>query len=243
MDSANAYIYGIRGTPSEQVNLSTGAITYLVGDSLGSVRGTVSASGTLTGTTAYDAWGNPQTTGGLIASTPFGFAGGYTDPTGLIYLINRYYDPATGQFISLDPQVSQSLAPYNYANGNPVSNTDPTGLRTGTYCQRVYWLSNWRYCDYFFNEAAVHRIKVALEYGLGVATICGAIGGPVAGTLCWINDGLIAISYAYVDQNDHGRGEYLHVDYWRYVIVISILWYHHVTIGPWWAYWGWLHSQ
>jgi RHS repeat-associated protein len=31
---------------------------------------------------------------------PFGFAGGYTDPTDLIYLIHRYYDPSTGQFIS-----------------------------------------------------------------------------------------------------------------------------------------------
>lgn len=40
------------------------------------------------------------TPGGLTATTPFGFAGGYTDPTDLIYLIHRYYDPSTGQFIS-----------------------------------------------------------------------------------------------------------------------------------------------
>ncbi len=95
--------------PAEQVSLSTGAITYLVTDSLGSVRGTVSTSGALTGTTSYDAWGNPQTRGGLTA-TPFGYAGGYTDPDGLIYLLNRYYDPATGQFISVDPAISHSAA-------------------------------------------------------------------------------------------------------------------------------------
>src|SRR5258708_30595775 len=64
MDSDNAYIHaGSKYTPSEQVNLSTGAVTYLVSDSLGSIRGTVNSSGTLTGTTSYDAWGNPETSG------------------------------------------------------------------------------------------------------------------------------------------------------------------------------------
>jgi RHS repeat-associated protein len=130
MDSVNAYIYTTGQTPAEQVNLTTGTPTYLVADSLGSVRGTVNSSGTLTGTTGYDAWGNPQTPGGLTGQTPFGYAGGYTDTTGLIYLINRYYDPTTGQFTSLDPQVDQTLQPYDYAAGNPVSGTDPTGLRT-----------------------------------------------------------------------------------------------------------------
>ena len=30
-------------------------------------------------------------------TTPYGYQGGYTDPTGLIYLINRYYDPTTAE--------------------------------------------------------------------------------------------------------------------------------------------------
>ena len=72
MDSTNAYIYGPGHTPLEQVNLSTGTITYLVADQLGSVRGTVSSAGSLSASTAYDAWGNPETSGGLTAATPFG---------------------------------------------------------------------------------------------------------------------------------------------------------------------------
>jgi hypothetical protein len=56
MGSTNAYIYADSGVPAEQVNLATGAVTYLVGDSLGSVRGTVSASGAVSGTTSYAAW-------------------------------------------------------------------------------------------------------------------------------------------------------------------------------------------
>jgi len=136
MDSTNAYLYThSTAPPTEQVNLATGTITYLVADSLGSVRGTINSSGTLTGTTSYDAWGNPAVSGGLTATTPFGFAGGYTDPDGLVYLINRYYDPPTGQFTSVDPEVAQTLEPYLYASGNPVSNTDPTGC---SYCDQTF---------------------------------------------------------------------------------------------------------
>ncbi len=129
MDSANAYIYDGGLAPAEQVSLTSGTVTYLVSDSLGSVRGTVSSSGSVTGTTNYDAWGNPESSGGLTGTTPFGFAGGYTDPTGLVYLINRYYDPQTGQFTSVDPLVAQTLQPYAYAGGDPVSSSDPTGLQ------------------------------------------------------------------------------------------------------------------
>jgi RHS repeat-associated protein len=127
MDSTNAYIYAGSHTPAEQVNLSTGTVSYLITDSLGSVRGIVGSAGTLGSTTSYDAWGNPLTPGGLTGATPFGFAGGYTDATGLIYLINRYYDPATGQFISVDPEVGQTGQPYAYTGGDPVSEADPTG--------------------------------------------------------------------------------------------------------------------
>jgi RHS repeat-associated protein len=142
MDSTNAYIFGSTGTPTEQVSLATGTITYLVADSLGSVRGTVSTAGTLTATTAYDAWGNPETAGGLTATTPFGYAGGYTDATGLLYLISRYYDPATGQFMSVDPEVSQTLAPYGYAGGDPVTVTDPTGCNP---CRNVRYRFLWSF--------------------------------------------------------------------------------------------------
>jgi RHS repeat-associated protein len=36
---------------------------------------------------------------------PLGYAGQYTDPnTGLVYLTARWYDPTTGQFMSVDPR-------------------------------------------------------------------------------------------------------------------------------------------
>jgi hypothetical protein len=46
----------------------------------------------------------------------------------LIYLINRYYDPATGQFVSVDPMVNETNQPYAYAGDDPVNGVDPMGL-------------------------------------------------------------------------------------------------------------------
>jgi RHS repeat-associated protein len=60
---------------------------------------------------------------------PLRYAGQYTDEkTGFQNLRARYYDPATGQFLSRDPLEDSTLQPYAYANNNPTNTTDPTGL-------------------------------------------------------------------------------------------------------------------
>ncbi|MGH2357661.1 MAG: RHS repeat-associated core domain-containing protein [Candidatus Limnocylindria bacterium] len=40
----------------------------------------------------------------------------------------RYYDPATGQFLTRDPIEAITRSPYAYVFNNPVNLTDPTGL-------------------------------------------------------------------------------------------------------------------
>jgi RHS repeat-associated protein len=50
---------------------------------------------------------------------------------GLYYMRARYYDSGTGRFLSRDPIRSvapRSVNPYQYALGNPMRYTDPTGL-------------------------------------------------------------------------------------------------------------------
>jgi hypothetical protein len=42
--------------------------------------------------------------------------------------VARYYDPSTGQFLSLDPDVAQTEAPYSYVGDDPLNGSDPTGL-------------------------------------------------------------------------------------------------------------------
>jgi RHS repeat-associated protein len=46
----------------------------------------------------------------------------------LNYLNNRYMDPGTGTFLSVDPLVASTVMPYLYGDGNPVTYSDPTGL-------------------------------------------------------------------------------------------------------------------
>ncbi|MCL5048806.1 MAG: RHS repeat-associated core domain-containing protein [Firmicutes bacterium] len=127
-DSTNAYIYNSSIAPFEQINLNTEKTTYLITDATESVRAVMSVDGEIEATTNYDAYGNPTTNEGLSSYTPFGFSGSYTDTTGLIYLINRYYDPLKGQFISVDPLVAQTGQPYSYTGGDPVNLTDPSGM-------------------------------------------------------------------------------------------------------------------
>ncbi|MFI9745890.1 RHS repeat-associated core domain-containing protein [Streptomyces sp. NPDC052494] len=77
--------------------------------------------------------------GGQRGATPYfwpgtkGFVGGDIDnTTGLTHIGAREYDTNLGQFISADPLLSldspQSLNGYSYANNNPVTTSDPTGL-------------------------------------------------------------------------------------------------------------------
>lgn len=59
----------------------------------------------------------------------------YTDAeTGFQYLRARYYDPATGQFLTRDPIEAQTREAYGYVGGNPLNETDPTGLCWGPTC-------------------------------------------------------------------------------------------------------------
>jgi hypothetical protein len=50
------------------------------------------------------------------------------DPTGLVNLGARHYDPERGVFLSPDPMGhAASVSLYDYANGDPVNNLDPDG--------------------------------------------------------------------------------------------------------------------
>ena len=51
------------------------------------------------------------------------------DPSGQMYMRNRYYDPNTGRFTQEDPiGISGGLNLYGFADGDPANSSDPYGL-------------------------------------------------------------------------------------------------------------------
>jgi RHS repeat-associated protein len=97
-------------------------------DQIGSTVALLNSSGAVAGTWVYDIYGKVAAATGSV-STPLRYGGGYTDAeTGLIYLQARYYDPATGQFVTVDPIVASTLSAYAYLDGDPLNAIDPTGL-------------------------------------------------------------------------------------------------------------------
>ncbi len=128
-DGADDYVYGPGGRVVEQQPVGGGAVAYLHADASGSVRLLTDASGSVTSTATYDAYGQVVSSTGTTTSR-FGFAGQYTDPSGLQYLRARIYDPATGQFLTVDPLVATTGEPYAYSNDDPINGVDPSGLRS-----------------------------------------------------------------------------------------------------------------
>ncbi len=135
-DGTYAYIYGPSGTaPVEQINLTTGAASFLSSTPTG-VQTVFSSSGSLQEEAAYSPYGTQEIQQGSKA-TPFGFQGTYTTASGLDYMVNRYYTPTSAEFLSVDPMLGSTHQPYAFANGDPLNESDPLGLK-GWYCVDNY---------------------------------------------------------------------------------------------------------
>jgi RHS repeat-associated protein len=117
------YTYGLQRISETQA----GATTYYGYDGHGDVRFLMDGTGTVTDSYDYDAFGNIV---GSTGTTPnvYRYQGEALDSeTGLYYLRARYYDPAVGRFLSVDPLTDQGERPYAYAGADPVNGHDPTG--------------------------------------------------------------------------------------------------------------------
>jgi RHS repeat-associated protein len=154
-DGTNYYLYGpnVGSGPLEQIGISGSTPTYLVSDTTG-VREQIGSAGALVGSMSYGSYGNRCATCSI--STPFGFEGGYTDPTGLVYLVHRYYDPSTEQFLSVDPAVDETGTPYAFTSGDPVNGSDPSGdllCEAGGTCGTAQYFASQALCEPQSNSA------------------------------------------------------------------------------------------
>ena len=168
-DSTHDYVY-LQGsvTPDLQINLTTGTVDLLIQDQNANTRGVVQIvganstfDGTIVNYTDYDAYGNAITqSGGSInpggmsnggvstdISTSFAFGAGYWDSSNLTYLVHRYLDNETGQFIGVDPLVDQTREAYVYAGDGPVMAIDPMGgfatVSSGVIKNELHQLANY----------------------------------------------------------------------------------------------------
>jgi RHS repeat-associated protein len=98
--------------------------------------------------------------------------------------INRYYDPTTDQFLSIDPKVASTNQPYVFTNDNPLNSTDPMGLSGGAIyppgpCKKNCGPSITHMLKSVVNYVAKHPGDVVTVLAIGVC-IAGS-GGLCAG--------------------------------------------------------------
>ena len=118
-----------------QANLNTSEVVtskWLTSkDQSGSVRDIIDTSGTLVGSVDYTPYGQILRSTGSLPD--FLFGGLMWDANMQYYLSEtRIYDPFQGRWWQRDPIAERGgINLYEYANGNPISTVDPSGLAPG----------------------------------------------------------------------------------------------------------------
>lgn len=113
-----------------------GKVSYYIHDGHGDVRALVSDDGKITDRYRYSAYGELLEKSGNTENH-YLYTGEYHDGTSsLYYLRARYMNPSTGSFLTMDTYEGSIYEPatlhrYLYANGNPVSYSDPGGHFAG----------------------------------------------------------------------------------------------------------------
>ncbi|MBO0805372.1 MAG: RHS repeat-associated core domain-containing protein, partial [Nocardiopsaceae bacterium] len=115
----------LRDAPQEVIDEE---FLSIITDLTGTPTELVSPDGAIAGHQQRTLWGNTAWHHGG-ASTPLRFPGQYHDPeTGLHYNNQRYYDPATGAYLTPDPLgLGPAPNPHAYVP-NPHAQVDPLGL-------------------------------------------------------------------------------------------------------------------
>ena len=111
--------------------LRSGTTSYYEQDGNNSVTSLSNTAGALAQSYTFDSFGNETASSGSLTN-PFQFTGRELDSETTLYFMRaRYFDPASGRFLSEDPRgFGDGLNFYRYVHDNPVNFADPTGLTT-----------------------------------------------------------------------------------------------------------------
>jgi RHS repeat-associated protein len=104
-----------------------GTCYWYQNDHLGTPQKLTAVNGAVAWSATYDSFGNILIDTETITNN-LRFPGQYYDQeTGLYYNYQRYYDPATGRYLRIDPQ-GDGINLYAYCFNNPIAFIDPMGL-------------------------------------------------------------------------------------------------------------------
>ncbi|MBK8225481.1 MAG: hypothetical protein IPK73_31085 [Candidatus Obscuribacter sp.] len=119
------YVYAGPNEPIFQID-SSGTVTYLHHDHLGSVIAQANASGVVGNKYQYSPFGEATS----MTGTTIGYTGQRWDnETGLYHYKARYYRPGINRFLQTDPiGYQEDLHLYAYVKNDPMNATDPEGL-------------------------------------------------------------------------------------------------------------------
>jgi RHS repeat-associated protein len=112
-----------------------GQATFGLEDTLNSTVATADQNGAVNGQFFYEPYGETTSSN---STYPFQYTGRVPVSGGLYYYRARFYDPQAWRFISEDPiGFKGGINFYAYADDNPVTRSDPSGLSAGRSCDSV----------------------------------------------------------------------------------------------------------
>ena len=199
-DEANAPFAGVYSSSDS----SESTLFFMVTTDRGDVVELLDEDGEAFVRYAYDAWGTQTLPGGHESTATASIddtaaariaerqvlryaAYCFDEHSGLYYLSQRYYDPATMQFLTKDPAKDDGeQSAYQYCGGDPISMVDPSG-EWGRY---VHWtltgrwlkkLVGWKYRKWLLRgnvgmDALWNPMNPTCAYGLQFHFNMRAIG-------------------------------------------------------------------
>ncbi len=174
-------------------------LSWLLYDGHGNLVRTMAPDYTLSDWQFRGVWGEVQ--GTLGAGRGYCANLGHPeDETGLVYMRARYYEPATGRFISEDP-ARDGVNWYLYADGNPVGKVDENGENAESVIAATLTVVSLLYPVVFtalFNPM-VRALLIAwassMLVGLFIGSIAYFAGGDFVGLIVyeapWIAGGAL----------------------------------------------------
>lgn len=162
------------------------ATDYYEADGLGSVTSLTDTTGALAQTYTYDSWGNQTASSGSLTNFFRYTAREFDTETKLYYYRARYFDPASGRFVSEDPARFRSGPNlYAYTHNRSTTMRDPSGRfawgggATGSGAFSAFWFGAGVQGSFYIVGDTLGNWGVLDCSGAGLGAIGGA-GGSIS---------------------------------------------------------------